>query len=165
MCAVRAVLGGGAVAVNFEKEKYINLVCSSSLKHANEMLLDDPRQADQRAQNYSIITPSLDPAAQALSSLSLDACVNQSSTVRFLAPTIALEHLTGSTDDESLGQARSERNASTRGLGNHMHNHSRFQNDIDDVTGSLSLKHYSRKSLTHNIPGAFAPGMITKSLP
>ena len=34
------------------------------------------------------------PAAQAPSSLSLHACVNQSSTVRFLAPTSALEHLT-----------------------------------------------------------------------
>ena len=31
----------------FEKEININLVYSSCLKHANEMLLDDPRQADQ----------------------------------------------------------------------------------------------------------------------
>ena len=30
-------------------------------------------------------------------------------------------------------------NASTRRRGNHMHDHSRFQRDIDDVTGALSL--------------------------
>ena len=30
----------------FEPEKNINLVCSSCLRHANEMLLGDPRQAD-----------------------------------------------------------------------------------------------------------------------
>ena len=38
-----------------------------------------------------------------------------------------------------------------------MHDHSRFQRDIDDVTGvslSLSLYYYSQKSLTHNIGSA-----------
>ena len=54
-----------------------------------------------------------------------------------------------------------------------MHDHSRIQLDIDDVTGvslSLSLSIYLsfsttyEKSLTHNIPGAFAPGIIKLKL-
>ena len=45
---------------------------------------------------------------------------------------------------------------STRRRGNHMHDHSRFQRDINDVTGvSLSLS-LSQKSLTHNIGSASA---------
>ena len=36
---------------SFEKEKNINLVYSSCLKHANEMVLGDPRQAHQRTQS------------------------------------------------------------------------------------------------------------------
>ena len=49
-----------------------------------------------------------------------------------------------------------------------MHDHSRIQLDIDDVTGvslslslsiSLSLSTTHKKSLTHNIPGAKAPGI------
>ena len=52
---------------------------------------------------------------------------------------------------------------STRCRGNHMHDHSRFQRDIDDVTGvSLSL-YYSQKSLTHNIGSASALPIITKN--
>ena len=51
---------------------------------------------------------------------------------------------------------------STRCRGNHMHDHSRFQRDIDDVTGvSLSLSlYYSQKSLTHNIGSASALPII-----
>ena len=46
-----------------------------------------------------------------------------------------------------------------------MHDHSRFQRDIDDVTGiSLSLYYYyyyySQKSLTHNIGSASALPII-----
>ena len=49
---------------------------------------------------------------------------------------------------------------STRCRGNHMHDHSRFQRDIDDVTGvSLSL-YYSQKSLTYNIGSASALPII-----
>ena len=66
--------------VPFEKEININLVYSSCLKHANEILLGDPRQADQRTQSFHfpiVIHQSLDPAArssaQAPSSLSLHA--------------------------------------------------------------------------------------------
>ena len=41
-----------------------------------------------------------------------------------------------------------------------MHDHSRFQRDIDDVTGvSLSL-YYSQKSLTHNKGSASALPII-----
>ena len=45
-----------------------------------------------------------------------------------------------------------------------MHDHSRFQRDIDDVTGvSLSLSlYYSQKSLTHNIGSASALPIIIK---
>ena len=62
----------------FEKEININLVYSSCWKHANEMLLGDPRQSDQRTQSFHfpiVIHQSLDAAAQssaqAPSSLSL----------------------------------------------------------------------------------------------
>ena len=49
---------------------------------------------------------------------------------------------------------------STRRRGNHMHDHSRFQRDINDVTGvSLSLS-LSQKSLTHNIGSASALPII-----
>ena len=49
---------------------------------------------------------------------------------------------------------------STRRRGNHMHDHSRFQRDINDVTGvSLSL-YLSQKSLTHNIGSASALPII-----
>ena len=45
-----------------------------------------------------------------------------------------------------------------------MHDHSRFQRDIDDVTGvSLSL-YYSQKSLTHNIGSASALPIILKTI-
>ena len=64
----------------FEKEMNINLVYSSCLKHANEMLLGDPRQSDLRTQSFHfpiVVHQSLDPAtqssAQAPSSLFLHA--------------------------------------------------------------------------------------------
>ena len=56
-----------------------------------------------------------------------------------------------------------QRVGSTRRRGNHMHDHSRFQRDINDVTGvslSLSLS-LSQKSLTHNIGSASALPIIT----
>ena len=73
-----------AEPVPFEKEININLVYSSCLKHANEMLLHgDPRQADQRTQSFLfpiVIHQSLDPAvrssAQAPSSLSPYTCTS-----------------------------------------------------------------------------------------
>ena len=103
------------------------------------MLLGDPRQSDQRTQSFHfpiVIHQSLDHAArssaQAPSSLSLHAL-------------------------RALDRLKTRRRVgSTRRRGNHMHDHSRFQRDINDVTGiSLSLSlYYSQKSLTHNIGSA-----------
>ena len=66
--------------------------------------------------------------------------------------------------------ARHTQNASTRWStrrrGDHMHDHSRFQRDINDVTGvslSLSLS-LSQKSLTHNIGSASALPIIPKTI-
>ena len=56
---------------------------------------------------------------------------------------------------------------SARRWGNHMHDHSRFQRDINDVTGvslSLSLS-LSQKSLTHNIGSASALPIIARVCP
>ena len=106
----------------FEKEINITLVYSSCLKHANEMLLGDPRQADQQTQSFHlpIVIHRLDPAArssaQAPNSLSLHAL-------------------------RAFDRLRTRRRVgSTRRQGNYMHDHLQFQCDIDDVTGvSLSL--------------------------
>ena len=63
----------------------------------------------------------------------------------------------------ALDRLRTRRRVgSTRRRGNHMHDHSRFQRDINDVTGvslSLSLS-LSQKSLTHNIGSASALPII-----
>ena len=123
--AIQAVLKGRTVAIR--KKININLVYSSCLKHANNLPLGDQRQADQRTQSFHfavVIHQSLDPAArssaQAPSSLSL----------------LSLHKLRALTD-----RLRTRRRVgSTRRRGNHMHDHSRFQRDINDVTGvSLSL--------------------------
>ena len=123
--ALQAVLKGRTVAIR--KKININLVYSSCLKHANNLPLGDQRQADQRTQGFHfavVIHQSLDPAArssaQAPSSLS----------------SLSLHELRALTD-----RLRTRRRVgSTRRRGNHMHDHSRFQRDIDDVTGvSLSL--------------------------
>ena len=67
----------------------------------------------------------------------------------------------------ALDRLRTRRRVgSTRRRGNHMHDHSRFQRDINDVTGvslSLSLS-LSQKSLTHNIGSASALPIILPSL-
>ena len=107
------------------------------------MLLGDPRQADQRRQSFNfsiVIHQSLDPTAQAPRSLFLflHACMIQSSTFRFLVPTIertrALEtyQVTQSLSrslDQAIGgsgikiplppKAGSKCDASTRGRGNY----------------------------------------------
>ena len=65
----------------FENEVNINLVYSSCLKHANEMLLCDPRQADQRKQSFPfpiVIHQSLDPAARALKRQAPCLCMHSS---------------------------------------------------------------------------------------
>ena len=105
----------------FEKEININLVYSSCLKHANEMLLGDPRQSDQRTQSFHfpiVVHQSLDPAAQSSAQ----------------APSSLFLHA------EVRALDRCRRVGSTRRRGNHMHDHSRLQRDVNDVTGvSLSL--------------------------
>ena len=95
----------------FEKEININLVYSSS-KHANEVLLSDPRQADQRTQSFPspiVIHQSLDPADRTLK--------RQAPCLYACTP--------------ALDRLRTRRRVgSTRRRGNHMHDHSRFQGDI-----------------------------------
>ena len=85
-----------AEPVPFEKEININLVYSNSscLKHANEMLLGDPRQADLRTQSFHfpiVIHQALDPAArssaQAPSALSLHAALDRLITRRRVGST------------------------------------------------------------------------------
>ena len=65
----------------------------------------------------------------------------------------------------ALDKLRTRRRVgSARRRGNHMHDHSRFQRDINDVTGvslSLSLS-LSQKSLTHNIGSASALPIIQR---
>ena len=107
----------------FEKEININLVYSSCLKHANEMPLGDLRQSDQRTQRFHVpivILQSLDPAARSSAQWPISLSLH--------AP-------------RALNRLRTRRRVgSTRRRGNHMHDHSLFQRDIDDVTGvSLSL--------------------------
>ena len=127
ICAIQAVLKGRTVAIRKKINiKLINLVYSSCLKHANSLPLGDQRQADQRTQSFHfavVIHQSVDPAArssaQAPSSLSL-------------LSLLSLHELRALTDRLSCRTRRRR--------GNHMHDHSRFQRDIDDVTGvSLSL--------------------------
>ena len=112
--------------VPFKEEIKINLVYSSCLMDANEMLLGDPRQTDQRTQSFHfpiVIHQSLDSAAR------LSA---QAPSSLFLHALRALASLSQNASTHSL--------RSTLGRGNHMHDHSRFKRDFDDVTGvSLSL--------------------------
>ena len=134
----------------FEKEININLVYSSCLKHANEMLLGDPRQSDQRTQSFHfpiVVHQSLNPAAQS--------SAQAPSSFTCLYKVMHFEV-------RALDRLRTRRRVgSTRRRGNHMHDHSRFQRDINDVTGvSLSL-YLSQKSLTHNIGSASALPIIT----
>ena len=131
------------------KEININLVYSSCLKHANEMLLGDPRQSDQRTQSFHfpmVVHQSLDPAAQSSAQAPSSYCLYMHFEVR------------------ALDRLRTRRRVgSARRRGNHMHDHSRFQRDINDVTGvslSLSLS-LSQKSLTHNIGSASALPIIS----
>ena len=67
----------------------------------------------------------------------------------------------------ALDRLRTRRRVgSTRLRGNHMHDHSRFQRDINDVTCvSLSLYYYyySQNSLTHNKGSASALPIIYPS--
>ena len=115
----------------FEKEININLVYSSCLKHANEMLLGDPRQADQRTQSF----PFPIVIHQSHSTLLLER-----SSAKLLVFTCtctrALDRLSCRTRRRV---ACSLCVGSTRRRGNHMHDHSRFQCDIKWRHRRLSL--------------------------
>ena len=118
--AIQAVLKGRIVAIRKGNKHQLGLF--SCLKHAKEMLLGDPWQTDHRTQSFHfpiVIHQSLDPAARAL---------KRQAILVF-------------TFTQALDRLRTRRRVgSTRCRGNHMHDHSRFQRDIDDVTGvSLSL--------------------------
>ena len=144
-----------AEMLSFELEKFINLVCSSCLKHANEMLLGDPRQVDQRTQsfNFSIaIHQYLDPTAQAPRSLSLHACMNQSATFLFLHQWVHSSTWVSSHSALSQAQNATHRRVvellcmTTRDL-------SLISIDVTSVSLSLSLSTHE-KSLTHCRPFA-----------
>ena len=115
------------------KENKHQLGLFSCLKHANKLPLGDQRQADQRTQSFHfavVIHQSLDPAARS----SAQAPTWRPSFLSLLS--LHVHELRALTD-----RLRTRRRVgSTRRRGNHMHDHSRFQCDIDDVTGvSLSL--------------------------
>ena len=119
------------------------------------MLLGDPRQSDQRTQSFHfpiVIHQSLDPAAQS--------SAQAPSSLSLLYIVVYKLHAVRSSSTRQAQNASTRR--STRRRGNHMHDHARFQRDINDVTGvSLSLSlNYSQKSLTHNIGSAEALPII-----
>ena len=120
------------------------------------MLLGDPRQSDQRTQSFHfpiVVHQSLDPAAQSSAQAPSSLSFNTWHALR-----------SSSARQAQTVRVRTRRRVgSTRRRGNHMHDHSRFQRDINDVTGvslSLSLS-LSQKSLTHNIGSASALPIIT----
>ena len=137
----------------FEKAINNNLVYSSCLKHAKEMLLGDPRQADHRPVNAKL------PLPHRHSSITRPCCSIERSSAKLLVFTCT----------RALDRLRTRRRVgSTRRRGNHMHDHSRFQRDIDwrhrrlslSLSLSLSLYYYSQKLLTHNIGSASALPII-----
>ena len=91
------------------------------------MLLGGPRQSDQRTQSFHfpiVVHQSLDPAAQSSAQAPIS---------------LSLRALRSSSARQAQSQIASKLGC-TRRRGNHMHDHSRFQRDINDVTGvSLSL--------------------------
>ena len=137
----------------FEKEINNNLVYSCCLKHANEMLLGDPRQADQRTQSFPF-----------------PIVIHQSHSTLLLERSSAKLLVFTCTCTRALDRLRTRRRVgSTRRRGNHMHDHSRFQCDIKWRLSRLSLSlslslYYSQKSLTHDIGSASALPIIFDQL-
>ena len=125
----------------------INLVYSSCLKHANEMLLGDPRQSDQRTQSFYfpiVVRQSLDPAAH--SSAQAPSSLSFTCTSKF-------ERSTGSESErvDALGLRAVEIIICmiTRDF------------SVMSMTSQASLSLYlSQKSLTHNIGSASALPII-----
>ena len=134
------------------------LLFSSCLKHANKICfwVIQGRLTSERKTSTSPSSFSITPlkAKHLVFTGGLYMLLWMSSTVCFLAPTSALEHLNRSTRDPADHSVRNRtwtaQNATCRlrrGRGNHMHDHSRIQPDIDDVTGiSLSLSLLLTKS-------------------
>ena len=103
-----------------KRKKNINLVYSSCLKHANEMVLGDPRQAHQRTQSLHFLSSFINH--------STIACCSRAQTPSSLSNAWTLDRL-----------RTRRRVGSTRRRGNHMHDHSRFQRDIEWRHRRLSL--------------------------
>ena len=128
----------------FEKEININLVYSSCLKHANEMLLGDPRQADQRTQSF----PFPIVIHQSHSTLLLER-----SSAKLLVFTCtctrALDRLMQNASTCTVGSTRRRVIICmiTRDF-------SVISNDVTGVSLSLSGLYYSQKSLTHTSASA-----------
>ena len=128
----------------FEKAMNNNLVYSSCLKHAKEMLLGDPRQADHRPANakrplphrHSSITR---PAARALKRHGQAPCLYMHSSTRQAQNASTCWVWGGEKKFNQQPQKRAVGAiffhrplvGSTRRRGDHKHDHSRFQRDID----------------------------------
>ena len=117
------------------------------------MLLGDPRQSDQRTQSSTSPSSFINH-----STLLLNRALKRQAPILFTC--------TSKFERSTIDRLRTRRRVgSARHRGNHMHDHSRFQRDINDVTGvslslSLSLSPLSQKSLTHNIGSASALPII-----
>ena len=96
------------------------LVYSSCLKHANEMVLGDPRQAHQRTQSLHFPSSFINHSTVA--------CCSSAQTPSSLSNAWTLDRL-----------RTRRRVGSMRRRGNHMHDHSRFQRDIEWRHRRLSL--------------------------
>ena len=130
-----------AEPVPFEKKININLVYSSCLKHASEMLLGDSRQLAGWPANAKFHFPIVSH-----SSITRPCC----SIERSYSSAKLLVCMYSSTRQAQNASTRRP----TRHQGIHMHDHSRFQRDIDDVTGvslslSLSLSTTTTTTTTH----------------
>ena len=110
-------------------------------------VIDGSWQADQRTQSSTSQSSFINP-----STLLFDRALKRQ------APCLFMHSSTRQAQNASTRRP-------TRRRGNHMHDHSRFQHDIDDVTCtslSLSLWYYSQKSLMHNIGSASALPIIRR---
>ena len=130
----------------------LGLVVFLLLKHANEMLLGDSTAVWPA--NAKL------PLPHRRSSITRPCCSIERSSAKLLVFTCTskFERSTGSESESERVDALGLR--AVEEIMIHMHDHSRFQRDINDVTGvSLSL-YLSQKLLTHNIGSASALPII-----
>ena len=125
------------------------MVYFSCLKHVNEMVLGDPWHAHQRTQSFHFALPHRHSA-------NTRPCCSSAQAPSSLSTSLhALKHSTGSERVDALGRRAVEV------IMIHMHDHSRFQRDIEWRHRRLSLSlSLSQKSLTHNIGSASALPII-----